>query len=584
MRVTMSTVIEHLGLPGHRPTLLVGAGMSVEAGIPMATKDLPEMNSVVTHIAEHLYFRANKRLAGSRKVLDDWLRQESLLQNANTRYSDALSAIAPDNEGRQRFLEQFFLGQRPTAFHEAVARFVSRGYFRSIFTTNFDPLLERALLFAGLDVAVAADPDVVKKLATWSAPVVYKVHGDYLLTNHKHTVEETQALEQAMRERLVQSVSERSMLVIGHSGSDPSIMDALAEGLAAGTGSEVLWALYGNEPPSPLLLDLERRFEKRVLITAIPGYGQFWEAATRRILDRAPYLRYDPRIAASYFVERTEVTVLKGDICEVGAEAIVSSDDCLLNHSGGVSADIAIAAGAALERDLFQLRGLFPLKPGDVLATGPGLLADRGVRYIFHAAITPEWRLPASADAVTACTLRVMEEAEARGVRTLAIPALGGGQGGLAAGAVANALVGGVLEHLQRRSYLRQVIFVLYTDPALEAFKDQQMDAIASQQEAGLRKSLERMEPTLRALGEAVLDQRDWGSTHPGAVSTWLREMAAVGAATAAEAVRYCHARWHTHLCELLRRLPEEPGLSEQVEGWRRRLHALEIGYASAFQ
>lgn len=584
MRVTMSTVIEHLGLPGHRPALLVGAGMSVEAGIPMATKDLPQMNSVVTHIAEHLYFRANKRLPESRQRLDEWLRQENLLQKTATRYSDALSAIARDNEGRQRFLEQFFLGQRPTPFHEAVARFVSRGYFRAIFTTNFDPLLERALLFAGLDAAVAADPDVVKKLATWSAPVVYKVHGDYLLTNHKHTVEETQALEQAMRERLVQSVGERSLLVMGHSGSDPSIMHALAEGLAAGTGSEILWALYGNEPPSPLLVELERQYEKRVLITSIPGYGEFWEAATRRILDRAPYLRYDARIAASYFVERTEVAVLKGDICEVGSEAIVSSDDCLLSHTGGVAADIAIAAGAALERDLLQFRDLFPLNPGDVLATGPGLLADRGVRYIFHAAITRDWQLPATAEAARACIRRLLEEAEARGVRTVAIPALGGGQGGLAAGAVANALVGGVLEHLQGRSFLRQVIFVLVTDTALEAFKNRQMDAIANRQEGGLRRSLERMEPTLRALGEAVLDQEDWGSTHPGAVATWLREMAAAGAETAGEAVRYCHARWHTHLCELLRRLPGEPGLAEQVEGWRRRLHALEIGYASAFQ
>ncbi len=584
MRVTFHTVIEHLGRPGHRAALLVGAGMSAEAGIPMATKDLPTLNSVVTQIAEHLFFRAHRRLPFNRQELHNWLKREGLLQHPATQYSDALQLIAADNEGRQRYLEQFFIGRRPTASHEAVARFVSRGFFRSTFTTNFDPLLERALLFAGLDVAVAADPDVVRKLAATTAPVVYKVHGDYLLTNHKHTVEETKALEQAMHDRLVQSVAERSLLVIGYSGSDPSIIDALAEGLAAGQSSEVLWLLFENEAPGPLLLALEQRFEKRVLIASISGYTEFWEAASRRILDRAPLVRYDARIAASYFVGRTEVTVLKGDISEVGTEAIASSDDCMLTHAGGVSEAIAQSAGIALELDLAQFRKLLPLKPGDVVATGPGLLADRGVRYIFHAAITLDWRLPALATDARACTNRILEEAEARGIRTLAIPALGGGQGGLAPDDVATAVVGGVLEHLQQGSSLKQVVFVLYSDLALEAFKSRQMDAIAGRQEEELRASLARFGPELKALGEAVLAQQDWGTTHPGAVTTWLREMAAQGSETAGEAVRYSHARWHTHLCHLLARRPLEPGLADQILQWRRHLEALETAYAAAFQ
>lgn len=583
MRVTLNAMIERLGRPGHRAALLVGAGMSVEAGIPMATKDLPAMSSVVTQVAEHLFFRANRRLPLTRIELDQWLAQEGLLQRPETRYSDSIQAIAPDNEGRQRYLEQFFLGRRPTAAHEAIARFVSRGYFRSTFTTNFDPLLERAFLFSGLDVAVAADPDLVQKLAPTSAPVVYKVHGDYLLTNHKHTVEETLALEQAMRDRLVQSVAERNLLVMGYSGSDLSIMKALEAGLSGGADSEVLWVLYDNECPSLLLLELERQFEHRVLIASVRGYSEFWDLAGRRILDRAPALRGDSRIAGSYFVGRTEVTVLRGDICEVGTEAIVSSDDCWLTHTGGVAEAIARNGGAALERDIDQIRGLLPLTPGDVVATAPGLLADRGVRYIFHAAITPEWHLPATDAAARACIRRLLREADAREVRTLAIPALGGGQGGLAADTVASAVVGGVLEHLQGLSALKQVIFVLFTEEALEAFKSRQMDKIATQQQVELRHSLERMHPDLKALGEAVLAQDDWGSTHPGAVTTWLREMAATRAEMAGEAVRYCHARWHTHLCSLLKRADREPALTDQIREWRRQLDALEVGYPWAF-
>jgi len=557
--------------------------MSVEAGIPMATKDLKHIKSVVTQIAEHLFFLDKKRLPVGPLEREEWLRERGYLQRHETRYSDALQLVAPQNEGRQRFLEQFFVGRRPTAFHEAVARFVSRGYFRSTFTTNFDPLLERAMLFSGLDVAVVADSDVVSKLAIGSGPVVYKVHGDYLLTNHKHTVEETNALEEAMRQRLVSAMARRPLLVIGYSGSDPSIMNALAEGLAVSSeGSEVLWLLYKNEEPGPLLLNLEQQFGNLVHIASVPGYREFWSIASRRILDRSPVIRYDPRIVASYFVGRTEVTVLRGDITEVGVEAIVSSDDCSMTHAGGVSWAIAQAAGEALESDLAQFAPLLPLSPGNVVVTGAGRLADRGVRYIIHAAITSDWRVPARAEDARNCTSRVMMEAEVREIRTLAIPALGGGQGGLDADEVASAMVGSVIEYLQGHSHLKQLVLVLNSEKAVEA--ERQMDAIKQRQEERLRETLGSLDSDLAALGHAMLDQENWGIIHGDLLSTWLREMAARGGDPAGQAVRYCHARWHTQLCRMLARLEDEPGLTEQVDQQRRQVQALEIAYATAFQ
>lgn len=587
MRVTVSTILERLGRPGLAAALLVGAGMSVEAGIPMAKKDLPQIKSVVTQIAEHLFFRENKRLPVSPEELELWLRGKGILQHEETRYSDALQLIAKDNEGRQRYLEQFFSGRKPLDFHEMIARFVSRGFFRSIFTTNFDPLLERALLFAGLDVAVAADPEVVRKLAATSAPVVYKVHGDYLLTNHKHTVEETRALAEAMKARLVESLQERSILVIGHSGSDHSIMTALQEGLVHSDSTEVLWVLYGNEVPSPLLRDLERQFERRVVIASTTGYREFWETAGKRILDRAPLVRNDPRILGSYFVGRTEVTVLRGDICEVGAEAIVSSDDRFFSQGGGVSEAIARNAGQALERDLAQFAPQLPVPVGEVVATGPGLLADRGVRYILHAAITPDPGRPATVEAARICTLRIMQEAEARSVHTLAVPAIGAGHGGLLPQDVAEAVVGGVLEHLHAGSTLKQVIFVIYTNEAVEAFKSGQMDQIARQQEQDLRDALSRLPTELSELGEAVLSQQGWGVGSQAAsmaANTWLREMVALGGAIAEEAIRYCHARWHTYLCHLLARQQTEPVPKDDLAYWTRQVQALEVTYAAVFR
>jgi O-acetyl-ADP-ribose deacetylase len=378
-------------------------------------------------------------------------------------------------------------------------------------------------------------------------------------------------------------MSERLLLVIGYSGSDPSIMNALAEGLSASSdGPEVLWLLYKDEEPGPLLLKLEQQFGTRVHIASLPGYQEFWTVASRRILDRSPLVRYDSRIVASYFVGRTEVTVPRGDITEVGVEAIVSSDDCSLTHAGGVSRAIAEAAGDALDSDLAQFAPLLPLSPGEVIVTGAGRLADRGVRYVIHAAISREWQIPARAEDARACTSRVMKEAEAREIRTLAIPALGGGQGGLDADEVASAVVGGVIGHLQRDSHLKQLVLVLNSEKAVEA--ERQMDTIKQRQEERLRQTLSELDPDLALLGQAMLDQENWGINHGDLLSTWLREMAARGGDPAGQAVRYCHARWHTQLCRMLARLENEPDLAEQVDQQRRQVQALEIAYAAAFQ
>ncbi|HLO04746.1 MAG TPA: macro domain-containing protein, partial [Symbiobacteriaceae bacterium] len=363
-----------------------------------------------------------------------------------------------------------------------------------------------------------------------------------------------------------------------------SITTALAEGLAQGEESVVLWLLYKNEAPSPLLRALEADNPDRVWIASIPGYRAFWSAASVRILERAPAVRADPRILASHFIGTTEVTLLQGQIWEVGAEAIVSPEDASLTQQGLTSAQIAAAAGPALARDLAQFANRLPLPPGEVLATGPGMLADRQTRYILHAAVTPDWEVPAHAAVARRCTERVMQEVEARGIQTVAIPGLGAGKGRLPPDEVAAAVVGGVLAHLWRGSYIKQVIFVLQREEVVEAFRSSQMTLLAAEQERVVRGALKTLPTELSTWGEAVLSGVNWGLDEPQAANTFLRELVAQGASIAAETVRFCHARWHTHLCHLLALRSTEPSVVREIQFWRRHLQALEVTYASAFR
>ncbi|MFF9260574.1 macro domain-containing protein [Streptomyces longwoodensis] len=83
--------------------------------------------------------------------------------------------------------------------------------------------------------------------------------------------------------------------------------------------------------------------------------------------------------------------------------------------------------------------GVLPLQPGTVVSTGPGALARRGVRRVYHAAVAVPDGLGYRVDpesivaAVAACFARARQERDGGhpGLRSLCFPLLGAGRGGL---------------------------------------------------------------------------------------------------------------------------------------------------------
>ncbi len=57
----------------------------------------------------------------------------------------------------------------------------------------------------------------------------------------------------------------------------------------------------------------------------------------------------------TYEVGKSRITVLFGDITSSAAKVLVSSDDYLLSMSGGVSAAIRMAGGAAITADASKM-------------------------------------------------------------------------------------------------------------------------------------------------------------------------------------------------------------------------------------
>jgi O-acetyl-ADP-ribose deacetylase (regulator of RNase III) len=125
---------------------------------------------------------------------------------------------------------------------------------------------------------------------------------------------------------------------------------------------------------------------------------------------------------ADYKINNSTFRVCYGDITQLTADALVSSDDNYLSMGGGVSEALLKRGGETIRT---EARKHAPLKIGEVAVTSAGKLS---AKYIFHV-VTIDYTnmIYASADSIEAATLKSMQLADTLGLKLIAFPALGTG-------------------------------------------------------------------------------------------------------------------------------------------------------------
>ncbi|MFQ5696597.1 MAG: macro domain-containing protein, partial [Terriglobia bacterium] len=100
------------------------------------------------------------------------------------------------------------------------------------------------------------------------------------------------------------------------------------------------------------------------------------------------------------------------------------------------------------------------------MTTGGALKA----RHVIHAA---SMRLGGrtTAEALRASTRNALARAAEAGLKSIAFPAVGTGIAGFPLGACAEIMLDEVVKHLKGKTSLTEVRFVLFDQPALEAFR-----------------------------------------------------------------------------------------------------------------
>lgn len=211
--------------------VLIGSGMSSAAGIPTGWQVVEDLVG---------------RIARSQGIdLEDlglspqsWWTE---IGGGSLRYDHLLESLAPTPSARQGLLRGFFEpapeasgSRQPTTAHHSIASLCAQGAIRVVMTTNFDRLIEHALDDAGVSHQVIESPAAARTMTpiVHSPVTVLKLHGDYLATDLRNTVEELGAYPEEWQTLLNRILDEFGLIVLGWSGEHDAALAAAISNVA----------------------------------------------------------------------------------------------------------------------------------------------------------------------------------------------------------------------------------------------------------------------------------------------------------------------------------------------------------------
>jgi hypothetical protein len=224
----------------------LGAGASRAAGIKTAT-------DMIWEFKQQIYCSEKKRsLSSIPDVGDAAVRRKLQLHfdakqdwpsvDSPEEYAFYFEKTYPSPKDRRAYIDAQIARGKPSFGHFGLGLLMKHGGCHLVWTTNFDRTVEDAAfkVLGGSGHLVIGDLGEPAKLndaiteMRW--PILGKLHGDYHSSRLKNTASELQAQDADMRRALVASCKQRGLAVVGYSGRDSSIMNALEEAIDSGRG------------------------------------------------------------------------------------------------------------------------------------------------------------------------------------------------------------------------------------------------------------------------------------------------------------------------------------------------------------
>jgi len=275
--------------PDRRFAFILGAGASVQSGIPMAG-----------HLVDSWLRELHKREDHERRPLAQWATAEALgipgfiYERAVESYSQVFArrfAGRPD-EG-YAYLERILHGKDPSFGYSVLAQILAATRHRVVITTNFDNLVADALAIYTNQLPFVCGHESLAGFVRPNPrrPLVVKIHRDLLLAP-KNTVDEIAALPVPLVVSLRGLLAGFTPIVVGYGGNDGSLMGLLRDTLQPGDiPGGIYWCYWaGGGLPGPAITEVVQRHGGALI--PIDGFDELMVQLNHRL----GYPRMDQRI------------------------------------------------------------------------------------------------------------------------------------------------------------------------------------------------------------------------------------------------------------------------------------------------
>ena len=163
---------------------------------------------------------------------------------------------------------------------------------------------------------------------------------------------------------------------------------------------------------------------------------------------------------------KDKIIIMQGDITDIEVDAIVNAANTRLLLGSGVAGAIRRKGGDSIQNECDKI-GSIPL--GEAVVTGAGKLK---AKFVIHAA-GMHLGGGVSEEPLREATKNSLLRADEKGVKTVALPAIGTGVGGFPLNRCAQVMIDIVVEYLENeKTGIEKVYFVLFDMETYKVFND----------------------------------------------------------------------------------------------------------------
>lgn len=238
---------------------LLGAGSSISSGIQSANDCIWEWkkNIFLSNNSDQAKYFQDYRSDIVKKRIQNWLDNQGEYPELHSadEYSFYAEKAYPIEGDRIKYFSHIVADKNPYIGYKLLCLLNKANIVRSVWTTNFDGLIERAAHQMNMTpIAVSLDnPERIYRNDSNSELLYVALHGDYKYTKLKNTIKELDSQNTIFVNALKRYFVDKNLVICGYSGRDVSLMQSLKEAFSeTGTG-RLYWCGYGNGIPIPVI-------------------------------------------------------------------------------------------------------------------------------------------------------------------------------------------------------------------------------------------------------------------------------------------------------------------------------------------